>query len=183
VHDKEQIMGKKWLAPWFIFAVSVLEAKPPPDYFSLATGIYDFLRSRSRTWEFDVEYKFHLKCLKSPNRHLDFRPLIGVMGTVQGSFYLYLGLNFDLLFGDHLLIAPGFAAGYFQKGHGKELGYPLEFRSGIELAWQFADSRRLGIHFYHLSNASLGRKNPGEESLVLFYDIPIVKGFPFGSDN
>jgi hypothetical protein len=175
IHNK--MMGKKWLA--FLFFVSVLQAKPPPDYFSLATGIYDFLRIRSRTWEFDAEYKFHLKCLKSPNRYLEFRPLVGVMATVQGSVYLYLGLNFDLLFFDHLLIAPGFAAGCYWKGQGKELGYPLEFRSGIELAWQFADTSRLGVHFYHLSNASLGWKNPGEESFVLYYDIPIEKGFPF----
>ena len=126
-----------------------------------------------------MEYKFHLRCLKSPNPYLEFRPLVGVMTSLQGSFYAYLGLNFDLLFMDHLLFAPGFAAGYFSKGHGRNLGYPIEFRSGVELAWQFEDQRRFGIHFYHLSNASIGKRNPGEESLVLFYDIPIVKGFPF----
>jgi hypothetical protein len=163
--------------------MSPLTAAPPPDFFSFGTGVYDFLRERSRTWEFEAEYKFHLKCLKSPNRYLEFRPLVGLMATIQGSIYVYAGLNFDLLFFDHLLFAPGFAAGYFSKGRGKDLGYPIEFRSGVELAWQFDDWHRLGIHFYHLSNASLGRRNPGEESLVLFYDIPIAKGFPFNPDR
>ncbi len=174
---KEQNMGSKWLAALIFF--SPLEAKPPPDYFSFATGVYDMLRERSRTWEFEAEYKFYVKWLKSPNRYLEFRPLVGLMSTIRGSVYLYLGLNFDFLFCDHLLFAPGFAAGYYWPGSGKNLGFPIEFRSGVELGWQFTDGHRLGVHFYHLSNASLGKKNPGEESLVLFYDIPISKGFPF----
>lgn len=171
-------MYKIWIA--IISSCSILHAVAPPDYLSVATGVYNLLHPKWRTWEFDLEYKFHLRCLKSPNRHLEFRPLVGALVTLRGTTYFYLGLNFDLLFFDHLLFAPGFAAGYFSKGEGRDLGYPIEFRSGVELAWQFSDYRRLGVHFYHLSNASIGRRNPGEESLVLFYDIPLVKGFPFG---
>lgn len=157
----------------------VLHATPPPDYFSVATGVYNLLQDKWRTQEFELEYKFHLKCLKSPNPHLEFRPLIGALMTLRGTKYFYGGLNFDLLFFDHILFAPGFAAGYFIRGNGRDLGFPLEFRSGVELAWQFCDKSRLGVHFYHLSNASLGRRNPGEESFVLFYDLPLIKGFPF----
>lgn len=154
-----------------------------PDYLSFAAGIYDLMREKHRTCEFEAEYKFHVRAFASPNRYLEFRPLLGVMATAKGSAYVYGGLNFDLLFFDHLLLAPGFAAGYYVQGGGKNLGYPLEFRSGVELAWQFSDWRRLGVHFYHLSNAGLGRRNPGEESLVFFYDIPLVKGFPFVSEK
>ena len=150
-----------------------------PHLFSVASGVYDFTRPQHMSAEFDLELKFHAKGLKSPNRYLEFRPLLGAMGTLKGTIYVYLGINFDLLFADHFLIAPGFAAGYYSKGGGKDLGYPIEFRSGVEFAWQFSDWRRLGVHFYHLSNARLGKKNPGEESLVLFYDIPIKEGFPF----
>lgn len=154
-------------------------ATPPPDLISFAAGVFDLLRPRSMTSEFEAEYKFHLQCLKSPFEFLEFRPLVGLMMTARGSGYLYGGINFDFLFWDHLLISPGFAAGYYWQGSGKNLGFPLEFRSGVELAWQFSDWHRLGIHFYHLSNASLARRNPGEESLVLYYDIPLTKGFPF----
>jgi hypothetical protein len=166
-----------------VAAASLLQTAHPPDLLSFAIGSYDFYRDKHRTFEFEIEYKFHLKCLPSPNRYINFRPLVGLMATARGSFYGYLGLNFDLLFANHLLIAPGFAAGYYAQGKGKNLGYPIEFRSGVELAWQFADWHRLGIHFYHLSNAGLGHRNPGEESLVLFYDIPLVKGFPFIRDK
>ncbi len=172
-------MRKIWIA--VLIFCSSLQARDIPDYLSFATGAYNLLQSKWRTWEFDMEYKFHLSCLKSPNHYLEFRPLVGALITLRGTTYFYLGLNFDLLFFDHLLFAPGFAAGYFSKGEGRNLGYPIEFRSGVELAWQFSDLSRLGVHFYHLSNASLGKRNPGEESFVLFYDIPLVKGFPFGS--
>ncbi len=158
-----------------------LFAERTPDYFTVGLGSYDFHRENRRAVEIDLEYNFHPKCFKSPFRFLEFRPLVGLMATAKGSGYAYIGLNLDLLFRDHILISPGLAGGYYWQGGGKDLGYPLEFRSGIELAWQFSDWRRLGLHFYHLSNASLGRKNPGEESLILFYDIPISKNFPFGS--
>lgn len=163
--------------------IASLHATCPPDFLSFAIGAYDFYRPKHRCCEFEIEYKFNVKWMKPPNKYVHFRPIVGAMATTKGSFYAYLGLNFDILFFDHLLFAPGFAAGYYAAGGGKNLGYPLEFRSGIELAWQFCDWHRLGIHFYHLSNASIGRKNPGEESLVLFYDIPLIKGFPFIRDN
>ena len=163
----------------FCFSQVLFAAAPPPHLLSFAAGAFDIMREKHRTWEFEVEYKFLLKCLSSPWSFLEFRPLVGVMATATESVYLYAGLNFDLLFWDHFLIAPGFAAGYYSTGHGKNLGYPLEFRSGVELAYQTLDGHRLGVHFYHLSNASLGHRNPGEESLVIYYDIPIKKGFPF----
>jgi len=167
---------------WILFFVATsISAAQIPDLFSVAIGTFEITREKWRTCEFELEYKFHVNALKSPLSCLEFRPLVGVMSNMWKSVYVYAGINFDLLFFDHLLIAPGFAAGYYGQGDGKNLGYPIEFRSGIELAWQFSDWRRLGVHFYHLSNASLSRRNPGEESLVFFYDIPIRKGFPFSS--
>jgi len=151
----------------------------PPDLFKVGAGVFDFTREKHQTFELDLEYKFCIA--KSPFEFLTFRPLVGIMGTARASGYVFVGIDFDLLFFDHLLIAPGFAAGYYWQGHGKNLGYPIEFRSGVELGWQFCNWHRLGIHFYHLSNASLGSRNPGEESLIMFYDIPIKKGFPFSN--
>lgn len=174
---------KKVIPLLLIFGSALFARTCPPDYFSIFAGGFDFYRDKHRTFEFGLEYKFHLRCLKPPNRFLQFRPLIGAMATARGSFYGYIGINFDLLFADHIHFSPGFAAGYYRQGKGKNLGYPIEFRSGVELAWQFSDWHRLGFHFYHLSNASIGNRNPGEESLVLFYDIPIIKGFPFIRDN
>lgn len=165
---------------WFFLLVFplILHAASTPTLFSVAVGSYDILRDKWRTWQFDAEVKFGLPSI---NQYLTLRPLVGCFVNAHGSGYLYGGLNFDLLFLNHILVAPGFAAGYFWQGSWKSLGFPLEFRSGIELAWQFSDFRRLGVHFYHLSNASIGHRNPGEESLVFYYDIPIKRGFPFNN--
>ncbi len=152
---------------------SLAQAVPSSHWFSVAGGCYNFLRPYKRTAEFEMECKFRVRALGSPFSFLEFLPLVGVMSNIQGAGYLYAGINFDLLFFEHLVITPGFAAGYFWNGSTKGLGYPLEFRSGVELGWQFEDLRRLGVHFYHLSNAGLGQRNPGEESLVLYCDIPL----------
>ena len=149
----------------------------PPDWISVAGGIYNCSKPQ-RIAELEIEYKFHIRQWGSPFHFLEFLPLVGVMANVKGGGYLYGGLNFDLLFGQ-VVLAPGIAAGYFWRGNGKNLGYPLEFRSGVELGWQCQDGRRFGLHFYHLSNAGLGKTNPGEESLVFYIDIPISKKFPF----
>ncbi len=169
-----------WILVWLVLIGEVI-AGGPPDWLSVAGGDYDLLRDKHRTEEFALEYKFHIRKWSSPFPVLEFLPLLGLMANVQGGGYLYGGMNFDFVFGRHLVFAPGFAAGYYWPGSGKNLGYPLEFRSGIEAGWQFDDFSRIGLHFYHLSNASLGQKNPGEESLVLYYDLPIAKGFPFNN--
>ena len=152
------------------------------DQISFYSGTFDVLRERHRTFEFGAEYKFY-PSWKAPFDFLAFRPVLGIMANAKKSTYLYGGIYFDLFPTDYFVIAPGFSAGWYSVGHGKNLGYPLEFRSSIEAGWQFNDQGRLGILFYHISNAGLGRHNPGEESIVLFYDIPIKSGFPFTKNN
>jgi lipid A 3-O-deacylase len=162
-----------FVAPGLFFSI-FCGAHPPP-LFSISAGVFDVKRARYRTWELSGEVQLQYT---SSYRVLNVRPIFGGMATIDGSSYLYGGINFDLTF-DAFVLAPGFAAGWYRAGGGKQLGYPLEFRSCLELAWQGRDWRRIGIRLSHLSNAHLGHKNPGEESLVLFYSIPIKRGFPF----
>ena len=46
------------------------------------------------------------------------------------------------------------------------LGGHFHFRSGLEASYRLGRRQRLGLLFYHLSNAGLRELNPGEESLV-----------------
>jgi lipid A 3-O-deacylase len=161
-----------------LLAGSSLFAAPKSDQVSFSSGMFDCMRVRHRTYEFGIEYKFY-PAWSSPFHFLDFRPLLGIMANARKSTYLYGGINFDLFPSEHFVIAPGFAAGWYSQGHGKNLGYPLEFRTLLQVAWQFNGENRLGAEFYHISNAGLGRHNPGEESIVLFYDVPVKSGFPF----
>ncbi len=139
-------------------------AKPP--LLELSGGVFEIVRhNRHMTGEFVIEYKFSCEWYT-------IRPIVGFMVTCKNSTYLYTGLAFDWILGGHLLLSPDFAAGWYSPNGGKNLGFPLEFRSGINLGWVFNSGYRVGSHFYHISNASLGHKNPGEESLDLFLAIP-----------
>jgi lipid A 3-O-deacylase len=104
-----------------------------------------------------------------------FHPMAGGMVTHKGSCNLYAGFSFDLPVGSRLVLRPSFAPGYFNKGRGKDLGYPLEFRSGIEVGWRFSKGTQLGLEFNHISNASLGDHNPGANSLLVMVAIPAGK--------
>lgn len=135
--------------------------------FTVSCGVFDFIRKthRNRTAQILLEYK--------PEVHFRIvRPFVGSMVTMRGSFYLYGGLAFEFFFNKHFFLFPNFALGYYNKGNGKNLGYPLEFKTGIETGWQFDSFYRLSLVFFHISNAHLGSHNPGEESLAVSLSIP-----------
>lgn len=71
------------------------------------------------------------------------------------------------------MLTPSFAVGAYEDGDGKDLGGTLEFRSAVELSYRLDDRARLGLAFDHISNASIYDDNPGTESLVLMYAIPL----------
>ena len=160
-------MRKKALLAILLFLpLSLMAAKE--DLLSFGIGINNLLRDRHRTGEARIEYKSHLEWYK-------IRPMIGLMGSFRGAIYGYGGFGIDWIIKDHLIFSPNFAAGLYYDGNGRKLGYPVEFRSGVEIGWQFDNKYRVGAHFYHISNAHLGHRNPGEESLVFFISIPIKR--------
>jgi lipid A 3-O-deacylase len=99
-------------------------------------------------------------------------PFIGAMGTGKGAVYTYVGFGFDVHFPENFILTPSFAGGYFGSGHGIDLGYWWEFRSGAELAYRFSGGRRIGVGFYHISNAGLGNHDPGAEFATFVLTAP-----------
>ncbi|MBO0738498.1 MAG: acyloxyacyl hydrolase [Alphaproteobacteria bacterium] len=100
-------------------------------------------------------------------------PFIGVMGTGKGAFYGYGGFGFDINFADSWVVTPSAAVGYFAHGSGIDLGAHTEFRTGAELDYRFDNLVRLGLGFYHMSNAGIGKKNPGAELATLVLTVPL----------
>lgn len=99
-------------------------------------------------------------------------PFVGAMGTGKGAVFAYVGFGFDINFPGNVVLTPSFAGGYFDSGHGIYLGSWWEFRSGAELDYRFGDNRRLGVGFYHISNAGLGKEDPGAELLTVVLTAP-----------
>jgi hypothetical protein len=148
-----------------LVAGPVRAGERPPHGLALGAGWFDFNRRLDQAAELRLEYR---SSLRLP------RPLAGVFVTTDRSVYLYGAFGFDIPLG-RLVLTPSFGPGGYFRGEGKELGHVLEFRSQVELAWRFGGGSRLGVSVCHISNAGLGERNPGTESLTLTYELPLAR--------
>ena len=92
-------------------------------------------------------------------------PITGGFVTANSAFYLYTGVQAEYEIGP-LKITPSFAPGYYNYGNGKDLGYPLEFKTEVQMTLELSDDTEFGMSYNHISNASLGTKNPGANSYM-----------------
>jgi len=143
---------------------SVLVAEDREGLFSIGAGFFN-ISGHHKRYLFQAEYK-------AKPFFYELRTQVGFFVTELTTTYFYAGVAYDLLLGHHFVITPSFSPGLYFKGNGKELGLPVEFRSALECAYRFECMGRLGAMVYHLSNASLGYKNPGVNALAFFYSIP-----------
>ncbi|MEK7244891.1 MAG: acyloxyacyl hydrolase [Pseudomonadota bacterium] len=161
---------RKALAGGIVLSALVLAYAPAqaddPDFITFAGGWFDMNRQKDDAAELRLEYR-------SDKKFLLFKPFGGVMATSGGASYYYAGILMDIFFGRRVVATPSFAPGLYAKGSGYDLGHVIEFRSQFELAYRFDDRSRLGVSFGHMSNAGIGDKNPGTESLMLNYSIPL----------
>lgn len=161
----------KYSAIALVVAFSALtpaaQAEDKKDYITGYIGYFDVIGADNSAAQFGVEYRA---------RPLQYgiRPTIGINATNDSSVYAYAGINWDVPVVDNqLYLIPSFVAGAYKNGDGKDLGGALEFRSGIELAYEFPNAHRLGLALNHISNASLYRKNPGSETAMVTYSVPL----------
>lgn len=142
-----------------------------PSFIAFGAGAYDWNRQKDEGAEFRLEYR-------SGEKYLGFKPFVALAGTSTGQGFLGAGVLIDVFFGRRFVVTPSFAPHLYVGGNSDlDLDYPLEFRSQLEFAYRFDDRSRLGIAVSHYSNASLGDTNPGTESAMLYYAVPIGKIF------
>jgi lipid A 3-O-deacylase len=142
-----------------------------PPHLALGLGAFDVtpsnnIRRGGTAAEGRAEYRFG--DVLGP-----IAPFIGVSGTSDSAFYGYGGFGFDINFGPEWVLTPNGAAGYFARGRGTNLGSWFEFRTGAELAYRLPGSARIGVAVHHTSNAGLTKRNPGEQSVVVVYSLPM----------
>ncbi|MBL4772899.1 MAG: acyloxyacyl hydrolase [Alcanivoracaceae bacterium] len=102
-------------------------------------------------------------------------PAYGYTWSINGSKYIYSDLKHDWNFKNNLVFTLSLGTGLFDNNDSIDLGHAIEFRSGIELTYRFKHGSRIGIAAYHLSNSRISSKNPGTESIVISYLIPLNK--------
>ena len=93
-------------------------------------------------------------------------PITGGFLTENNAFYVYTGAQAEYELG-LFTITPSFAPGYYNSGDGKDLGHVLEFKSEVQMSLNLSDSSQFGMSYNHISNASLGDKNPGANSYMI----------------
>ena len=128
------------------------------------TGMFDFSDDKKRSSLIGIEHQ-------NENLYRDtifgrVSPVTGMMFTVDNAAYFYTGVQAQYSIGV-LNVIPSFTPGLYNQGDGKDLGHVIEFKTEIQITYELASSSEIGMSYNHISNASLGDKNPGANSYMI----------------
>ena len=133
-------------------------------------GMFDFSDEGQRAALFGIQHQ---------NETLERETFLGKLSPITGAFvtensaaYVYTGVewNFDL---GGINFTPSFTPGLYSEGDGKDLGHVIEFKSELQASFNISKDTSLGMSYNHISNASIGDKNPGANS----YEFNLLKRF------
>jgi len=127
------------------------------------TGMFDFSDTKQASGVIGLQHQNDGLFRKSFLGQLS--PITGGFFTEKNAFYFYTGAQAEYNLG-LFTITPSFAPGYYNSGDGKDLGSALEFKSEIQMSLNLSDNTEFGMSYNHISNASLGDKNPGANSYM-----------------
>ena len=131
--------------------------------FSVYTGMFDFSDDGKRSTL--IGFQHQNENLNRDTFLGNLSPITGAMLTADSAAYFYTGVQANYKIGV-LNFTPSFAPGFYNEGNGKDLGHALEFKSEIQLSLELPLDSQVGFSYNHLSNASLGDKNPGANSYM-----------------
>ena len=131
--------------------------------FNVYTGMFDFSDDGKRSTL--IGFQHQNVDLNRDTFLGNLSPITGFMFTGDNAAYLYTGVQAEYSLGE-LNIIPSFTPGLYSEGDGKDLGHLLEFKSEVQLSLNLPKNSQFGFSYNHLSNASLGDKNPGANSYM-----------------
>ena len=131
--------------------------------FTVYSGVFDFSDDGKRSALIGFQHQ-------NENLNLDtfignISPITGALITSDNAGYIYTGVQAEYKIGA-LNITPSFTPGLYHEGDGKDLGHILEFKSEVQLSLDLSENSQFGFSYNHISNASLGDKNPGANSYM-----------------
>ncbi len=148
----------------FTFGFAEENTKLPNEHeWNFYSGTFDFSDDGAKSTLFGVQHQNENLIRDSFLGTLS--PVTGVMLTADNARYLYTGVQAQYKIGA-LNIVPSFTPGLYGEGDGKDLGHIVEFKSEVQLSLDLSSKTELGFSYNHLSNASLGDKNPGANSYM-----------------
>ena len=135
-----------------------------PTELNFFTGIFDFSDHKQAAGIIGIQHQSDELFRSSFLGKIS--PVTGGFITENNAFYIYTGAQAEYDMG-LITITPSFAPGYYNYGDGKDLGYPLEFKTEVQVSLNLSENTELGMSYNHISNASLGDKNPGANSYMI----------------
>ena len=148
-------------------SISQLSFANETEFFTVSVGhagVFD--RDLDDPEVVKLEYRF------KPTRFLQLAPGFGVSRAGNNANFVFGFVERDFYVKKHWVVSPNFGAGVFNDSESLNLGYDVQFRSGIRLAYEFENKMRLGVELFHLSNGGLGDSNPGTEPAFLSLSVP-----------
>lgn len=118
-----------------------------------------------------VEYRFGTSLVPYFEPYAKLKPWFGAEATSDGAFYGVGGILLDVPLGP-IRFTPSFGTGFYSSGSGKDLGSVIEFRTQVELGYQFENDSRFSVGYSHISNAGITTTNPGSNILSAYYHLP-----------
>ena len=131
--------------------------------FNVFTGMFDFSDDGKRATLIGLQHQNEE--LKRDTFLGELSPITGALLTGDNATYFYTGVQAEYKIG-RINFTPSFTPGLYGQGDGKDLGHVLEFKSELQLSLDLPKDSELGFSYNHISNASLGDKNPGANSYM-----------------
>ena len=160
---------KNFLIPIFLILFSYslsaeeLESNTQNSELNFYTGMFDFSDDGKKSTLVGVQHQN-----ENLNRDTflgNLSPVTGALITADNATYIYTGVEAQYKIGA-LNITPSFTPGLYFEGEGKDLGHLIEFKSELQFSLNLSNTSELGFSYNHISNASLGDKNPGANSYM-----------------
>ena len=131
--------------------------------FNIYSGMFDFSDDGKKSTLIGLQHQN-----ENLNRNTflgNLSPITGVLITADNAGYVYTGVQAQYKLGS-VNLTPSFTPGLYHEGSGKDLGHILEFKSELQISLDIFKNAELGLSYNHISNASLGDKNPGANSYM-----------------
>jgi len=140
-----------------------LKKLPNEHEINFYSGMFDFSDNGKKSAIIGMQHQNENLTRKSFLGTLS--PITGAMITADNAVYFYTGIQAQYKIGK-INLTPSFTPGIYGKGNGKDLGHVVEFKSEVQLSLNLFENSQFGMSYNHISNASLGKKNPGANSYM-----------------
>ena len=140
-----------------------LKKLPNEHEINFYSGMFDFSDNGKKSAIIGIQHQNENLTRKSFLGTLS--PITGAMITADNAAYFYTGIQAQYKIGK-INLTPSFTPGIYEKGNGKDLGHVVEFKSEVQLSLNLFENSQFGMSYNHISNASLGEKNPGANSYM-----------------